>query len=227
MSVTRAYPNESGFTLIELMMAMVIFAVLSAGMYTVFNSYQTTREITDRDARRLADLQRFFAQLEREFQQVIPRTARDEFQLDSPLSAVKGTPETIEFTRTGWNQPPFAMNLRSELQRVSYFFEEGALVRAQWPVIDRPDNLAPMTMVALERVAAVRFRYFSVNEQGALGELESWPGNDPGAATSLPGEAVTSRVDSRHSLPAAVEIRLSLPDYGEIHRTFALVKEQW
>jgi general secretion pathway protein J len=227
MSATRVCRSEAGFTLIELLMAMVIFAVLSAGMYTVFNSYQTTREITDRDARRLADLQRFFGQLEREFQQVLPRTARDDFQLESPMPAVKGTPDTVEFTRTGWTQPPFASHLRSELQRVAYFFEEGALVRAQWPVVDRPDNLAPMTMVALEKVEAVGFRYFMANEEGALGEVETWPAmmNQDAMAPDATGTA--ARVDAKNSLPIAIQVTLLLSDYGEIHRTFALVKEQW
>lgn len=227
MSATHASRNESGFTLIELLMAMVIFAVLSVGMFTVFSSYQTTREITDRDARRLADLQRFFSQLEREFQQILPRTARDEFQLDSPLPAVKGTPESIEFTRTGWTQPPFAMHLRSELQRVAYFFEEGALVRAQWSVVDRPDNLAPVTMVALERVEAVAFRYFTVNEEGSLGEVETWPVLNEASAIPPPEAGSGIPLDAKNTLPVAVQVKLMLPDYGEIQRTFALVKEQW
>lgn len=227
MSATPACRNDSGFTLIELLMAMVIFAVLSVGMFTVFSSYQTTREITDRDARRLADLQRLFGQLEREFQQILPRTARDEFQLDSPLPAVKGTPEAIEFTRTGWTQPPFAMNLRGELQRVAYFFEEGSLVRAQWPMVDRPDNFAPITMVALEKVEAVAFRYFAVNEEGALGEVEAWPGVNQSSGTPPPDAGTGVPLDPGNTLPVAVQVRLLLPDYGEIQRTFALVKEQW
>lgn len=212
-----------GFTLIELLVAMTIFAVLSTAMYTVFSSYQQTKEITDRDARRLADLQRFFGQFGREIQQTIPRPVRDEYGSDDRLPAMQGTRDTIEFTRAGWNQPPFATTLRSELQRVAYAVEEGFMVRSQWLVLDRASDTQPIRTPILENVSEVSFKYFSLDENNAIQESEAWPA----ALQDNSGQPQTYWPPSPREvgLPVLLQITVVTPDTGPISRSYSLVKE--
>lgn len=218
--------HRSGFTLIELLVAMSIFAIMSTAMYTVFSSYQQTKEITDRDARRLADLQRFFGQFGREINQAAPRPVRDEFGSEEPLPAMKGSAETLEFTRGGWNQPPFASVMRSELQRVAYALEEGRLVREQWLVLDRAEDTRPIRTPVLEGVNEVKFKYFYLNENGEVEESAVWPlalnsnSNNQQQQTSI----WPPRKD-QVGLPVLLQITLTLPDVGTISRNFALAKE--
>ncbi len=213
-----------GFTLIELLVAMSIFAVMSTAMYTVFNSYQQTKEITDRDARRLADLQRFFAQFGREINQATPRPVRDEFGSDEPLPALRGSAETLEFSRAGWNQPPFASVLRGEIQRVAYTLEEGFLVRSQWLVLDRAEDTRPVRTPVLENVSEVKFKYFYFDENQKVEETEVWPRDLAQNNSSQPtGTGFWPPPAKDIELPILVQITLVLPDIGSLTRNFALV----
>lgn len=213
--------RSTGFTLIELLVAMTIFAILSTAMYTVFSSYQQTKEITDRDARRLADLQRFFNQFSREIQQTIPRPVRDEFGSDDRLPALQGTKDTLEFTRAGWNQPPFARTLRSELQRVAYGVEEGNLVRAQWNVLDRAEDTRPIRVPVLENIKEVSFKYFSMDENNNVVDTDVWPS----PLLAAPPVSYWPPPATETSLPIVVQITLELPDFGVITRSFMIIKE--
>lgn len=216
--------SPGGFTLIELLVAMTIFAVMSTAMYTVFNSYQQTKEITDRDARRLADLQRFFAQFGREIQQTIARPVRDEYGSEDRLPPLQGSADNLEFTRAGWNQPPFATTLRSELQRVAYGVEEGNLLRTQWMVLDRAEDTQPIRTPVLENVSEVTFKYFLLDENKSVQESEMWPTNtQQSGGTTTAGYWPPPPNDI--ALPILVQITLKLPDVGTISRSYALVKE--
>lgn len=220
--------SSSGFTLIELLVAMTIFAIMSTAMYTVFSSYQQTKEITDRDARRLADLQRFFAQFGREIQQTVQRPVRDEQGSDERLPAMSGTREIIEFTRAGWNQPPFATTLRSELQRISYGLEEGKLVRVQWKVLDRAEDTAPTRVPILDNVTEVSFKYFEMDGDGNITDTDAWPSQllqnnaSTGAPPATPGAPPPKEV----VLPLLVQINLKLPDVGDISRSFMIASKR-
>ena len=213
---------SAGFTLIELLVAMAIFAIMSTAMYTVFNSYQQTKEITDRDAHRLADLQRFFAQFGREIQQTVQRPVRDEYASESRLPALQGKRETLEFTRAGWNLPPFVSTFRSELQRVGYALEEGKLVRAQWLVLDRAEDSKPIRTPVLDDVKEVTFKYFTMDQNNQIQDVENWPVDSNGNSSTSSTASSWGLSPDEVSLPIMVEITLDLPDYGKITRRFAI-----
>ncbi|CBL47057.1 General secretion pathway protein J [gamma proteobacterium HdN1] len=212
----------AGFTLIELLVAMVIFAIMSTAMYSVFNSFQITKEITDRDAHRLADLQRFFGQFGREIQQAVMRPVGDEFASETHLPALQGTLDTLEFTRAGWNLPPFVDTQRSELQRVGYTLEEGGVVRLQWLVLDRASDTQPIRTPMLENVRELRFRYFTLDQNRQIQEVQQWPTDQLGGNNSSQQKRYWPLPAREVTLPVMVEITLELPDLGKISRRYAL-----
>lgn len=98
--------RNGGFTLIELVVALAIFAVLSALVYSGLRTVLDARSHTDRQAARLAQLQTMFTLLERDVEQAVARRARDE--LGGILPAMRATASryggTLEFSREGWRR---------------------------------------------------------------------------------------------------------------------------
>lgn len=69
-----AYSAQQAFTLIELMVALVIFAMLILVGWQVFDSVNKTKERTKIQANQLADLQYAYLQMQQDFAQMIPET---------------------------------------------------------------------------------------------------------------------------------------------------------
>ena len=114
-------PRQSGFTLLELLVSMGIFALMAAMAYGGLNAIIKERQATDKHAARLAHLQTSFLWLGRDIEQTINRKIRDEYG-DSQLamtSAGFGLFQ-LELTRGGWRNP--AGRTRSNLQRVNLGF---------------------------------------------------------------------------------------------------------
>ena len=191
-----------GFTLIELMLALGIFALLGVLASTTLSSVLKTDEIAGKKSFQLAEMQRAQLFLGRDIGQIISRSIRDEFGSTQP--ALKGNAEGLEFTRTGWRNTLPDQNPRSELQSVAYFLENGQLIRRYWHVLDRAQDSLPVDRTILEDVDQFAFRYFdSLDKQW----LEGWPPLDE---------------NRKSDLPAVIEISLDTKSYGEIVRLIGL-----
>lgn len=227
--------RASGFTLIELLVALTIFAIMSAGIFTIFNSFQTVKENTDRDSKRLYEYQKAFTVIERDIRQIVARPIKDEFGSAAP--ALRGEDNHMEFTRAGWNRPPFIKTRRSELQRVKYMVEEGGLQRYYWTVLDRADGSLPEHFLVLEGVEEVKFKYFRKTDQNEIREEFSWPvqtnsvsaaslnnGNNNQAAGG-DGSACGITDRSNVELPLLIEITLVTPEFGELMKKYLIPME--
>ena len=133
--------QNKGFTLIELMIAILIFAMISTAAYKLFDSVSRAQQVTDGILDHLDEMQRALVVLEKDLFQVAPRPVRDEFGDRQKAIVAPGiNGEILEFTRFGWRNP--LLELRSNMQRVAYNLEEGELVRYYWPILDRaPDSV--------------------------------------------------------------------------------------
>lgn len=213
--------SQKGLTLIELLIAMAIFAVMSAAMFVAFDSFQKGKEVTDRGADRLKHYQLAFNILARDFQQMIPRPVRDEFGSETPLYALKSdVGSDVEFTRAGWNRSPFSKVKRAELQRVTYYLEEKKLMRGSWQVLDRAEDSVPDRTELLDGVESMSFVFYYLDKQSKLASTDAWP---PG--TMKKGDSDNpSHVPQREFLllPKIVEMKLNTEDMGEITRKFLI-----
>ena len=226
--------RQVGFTLIELLVALTIFAIMSAGIFTIFSSFQTVKETTDRDSKRLYDYQKAFTVIERDIRQIVARPIKDEFGTVSP--ALRGEDNVMEFTRAGWNRPPFIKTRRSELQRVKYVVEEGGLQRYYWDVLDRADGSLPKHFLVLEGVEEVTFKYFRKTEQNEIREEFSWPELGSGVGSNSDGAGVAGGAGGTGSLcgisdranielPLIVEVTFVTPEFGELVKKYLLPME--
>ncbi len=222
MNHTRATHlyKTNGFTLIELLVSMAIFSIMAGGMYLVFNNFSKVKEITDRDSKRLAELQRAFSFMHKDLSFIIPRPVTDEFDTKNPLDALTSSGDAIEFTRSGWNSPPFLARKRSELQRVSYILEEGVLKRNYWYVLDRaPDSLS-RGLVLLTDVEELSFIFY-FEDSGSLKDSAQWP---PLSIVSWPEIIPCGFIEENDiRLPDVVEMKIKTSDYGEISRKYSVL----
>jgi general secretion pathway protein J len=207
-------PRQSGFTLLELLVAMGIFALMAAMAYGGLNVIMKEREATDQRAARLAHLQTSFFWLGRDIEQAINRPIRDEYGDRQPaLSSADIGIYRLELTRAGWRNP--AGRARSHLQRVAYSVRDNQLIRSYWNVLDRAQDSQPLETVLLDGVIRMDLRFLASlgtglnpgQNQGAPEWNENWPDNGTGATPT-------------DDLPVAVEITLETESEGRITRLF-------
>ncbi len=199
---------EAGFTLLEMVVAVGIFALMSAMAYGGLNSALNTREHADAQADRLAQLQKAMLIIGRDIEQAIDRPVRDNYADELP--AMKGGgygSSVLEFSRTGRSNPMGQQ--RSHLQRVGYVVMEDQLLRQIWPVVDRSLDSEPFEAVMLEGVAGVDLRFMDND----MAWQTQWPLDNLGLSPNQTPPA----------MPRAVEITLDLDDWGRVRRIFEVV----
>lgn len=196
--------NQCGFTLLELLVALFIFAVLSALGYTAITQALENRERVRTQQLRIGELQTAMRVLVQDFAQLAPRPVRDVIgAADEPaLRAPGGGTTLVAFTRNGLANP--AGIARSTLERVEYALEAETLLRLSWPVLDRTQAVTPRRQPVLTGVRSVRLRYMDAARQW----LEQWP---PGSTPRPPSQQLRMR-------PIAVEVTLETVDFGVVVR---------
>lgn len=145
--------TRNGFTLVELLVALLIFGLLSAAA-TALLSFGV--EARARSAARLdavAALVRTRSLLTADLAQAAPRSYRREDGTVAPAFAA-GEP-LLAFVRRGWTNEDG--QARASLQRLEYHLRDGRLERVAYPMVDGAKPF--MTAVLLEDVRSVRLRY--------------------------------------------------------------------
>jgi len=163
--------KQNGFTLIEILIALAVFAILatitSSAMYYAFN----TRDRITQQAERLVDLQLTITQIERDTEQIANRSIRiNGMQL---LPALIGQNDSIELTRGGINNP-LSVEKRSSLKRIAYLCRDKKLIRRSWSSLDPIDYNAFKERTLLNHLSQCDFAY--INQ--TLQVLTEWHGEN-------------------------------------------------
>lgn len=198
----------AGFTLLELLIAMAIFAIVSMLAYGGLRSVQKTSEGVREAGAKLAELQTGFLVLGRDIEQSIDRPIRDAFGQAQPafVGARGEVGEFLEFTRGGWRNP--AGFARSHLQRVGYALQDDKLVRLTWSALDRSYGAEPQERVLIAGVKSVTARYLDQDRQWQ----DQWPKLQTGDAAPA-------------TLPIAVEVTLDVDGWGIVQRLYRVAGE--
>jgi general secretion pathway protein J len=149
--------SENGFTLVELLVSLLIFSLLSAAGVALLSFSVRAQESAGARLDDLAALRRAGALIAGDLAQAAPRLQRDQAGRSHP-AFFGGTGETglaLAFVRRGWENGDEAP--RPSLQKVEYGLVDGRLLRRAYPMVD---GAAPFASVPLlERVDSLRFRY--------------------------------------------------------------------
>lgn len=191
-----------GFTLVEMLVSLFVFALLSAAGVAVMAYTVDNQDSVSLRMDRLGELQRARVLLRQDLAQAAARRVRDG-RGEAMRSAFFGAPEgvgdpVLAFTRRGWENPEQAP--RASLQHVSWRLVGDRLERLASPAVDGAEPGPPQ--VVLRGVRELRIAYRHHGQWSP-----AWPG---GAA----------------SVPDAIELRLALDGVGELRQVFLLAGQQ-
>ncbi|HEY6984750.1 MAG TPA: type II secretion system minor pseudopilin GspJ, partial [Rhodanobacteraceae bacterium] len=181
------------FSLLELLVALAVFAALAAAAYGGLAQIARTRGALAAQQDRFAAAVRAVSAMERDLRQAVSRPVRGNGRGDE-IPALIGAADRIELTRLGFANP--RAEPRSNLERVAYAIDAGRLVRGRYAVLDRAPDSAPATTMLCDRVGAMSLRY--LGSDGVW--RDAWP------PAQVPGGAPNG-VQVAELLPRAVEFR--------------------
>ncbi len=195
--------RQRGFTLLELIVAMLVFSLFAVMAYGGLRSVLDSRLATETHLSRLSDLQMAVGLFRRDLAELIPYWQVDEEgKLTQALQYRRGQ---LDFIRGGYPNPQQLP--RSNLLQLSYRLAGDELVRfSKSPVYsDQKQEKAPppTKTIVLSGLSLISYRFLDAKQQ--------WHANWPPSSTLLPGMEPAEA----NALPTAVEVTLVLEKEGE------------
>jgi general secretion pathway protein J len=221
----KAAARQAGFTLLEVLVAITVFAVLSAGVYRVLSSMVQAQATIVTHADDLRELQRAMWIMAADIEQIAMRDVKGEFNDRLPAVVTNEDDYILQFTRQGLRNP--LLFNRSDLQRIGYTLgdeplqgegekrqartrdEENRqhLLRHVWGAVDRISDTRVDTQVMLHDVEEVEFEFID---------------GDDNKSTKWPPKLKTGKAVRQRELPVSIRIVMKTRRYGEITRIFQL-----
>lgn len=200
--------NQRGFTLVELLVAVAVLAVMSGAGYAGLINVKRIASASEKNLEKYDALERAFYWLQEDFEQVVNRDSVDELGGKRKSIEVSQAGEfVVQITRGGWTNPALLqMPPRSDLQRVSYLIDDQSnLLRRYWYHVDRFDANAYRERQLLTDINALTFRFFD----GSGKWHNTWPPED-------------NVEEDFAKMPTAVDATIEVEGVGSVNRIFVL-----
>jgi general secretion pathway protein J len=202
-------PNNytSGFTLIEILVAMAIFTLIGLASTGVLTSVINSDQLSSERFAKLEELQRAMLTMERDILQIVPRAVRVNGELVNAVTTggedvFDSDADGLGFVRVGWHNPQMLLP-RSTLQAVGYRIQEKQLQRLYGNYVDNVIGYEPKVKILMTDIED--FRVTFLTDAGQLEEPEKWQ------------EDYASEI-----LPIAISITIVSKTFGKIRREFIL-----
>lgn len=192
--------KNKGFTLLEILVALFVFSILSLILSSGLRSVIDAQAGTERNAERTSRLQLALLLIVRDVEQAVDRPIWNAAGKEEP--AFQGDARGFAFTYTGFANPTGTL-LRSNLTRIAYLWQDEAIWRSTWPALDQAPNAKPHLRRLLDHVSA-RFQY--LDKDGRF--HAEWP---------VEGQS--------QALPSAVSIELTFTQWGTIKQLYVIAAQ--
>lgn len=192
----------AGFTLVEMLVAVLVFALISAAGVVVLAQAADHQATVGARLDRLGEFQRARALLQADLSQVALRrvrspdggAARDAFAGRAAHAGRHAADPLLGFARRGWTNPDGLP--RASLQYVEYRLVDHRLERSSRPMLDGAASGKPQ--VVLSGVTSARLAYL---------DRGNWSDGWPGGALAV---------------PEAVRLELEMDGIGHVTQLFLL-----
>ena len=194
-----AITSQYGFTLLEVLVAIAIFSVVSLASFTIFDTVLRGDENSKIRSERQNELQRAFLLIERDFIQIAKRSMRINGEAPSTTflhtsdDSFLADEQAIAFVRNGWTNPGLLLP-RSDMQSVAYRLVDETLERLHFNFVDAVVGQEPRVRPLITQVTSLAFEYYDGTKW-----QKKWSGK---------------------TLPQAIAIEIETLDYDLIRRQF-------
>ena len=216
--------QQRGFTLLELMVAMAIFAMLAVAGWQVFDSVNRARERAQFHADNLAVLQYAYLQLQQDMGQIIPYQAPSTQDISvvtgsgnesSQENAIEPEPfmsldgEHISFVRFADPDPRYQSS--ASVQHIEYIFADERLIRRQYTSLAAGDDSVSLDSVLLEGVTAARWQAYLPEIATKFPDENSSDNNSTTRASGQTADIANSQAEAK-LLPKGIAVSFTYQD---------------
>ncbi|EKD71202.1 MAG: type II secretory pathway protein LspJ [uncultured bacterium] len=194
--------SKKGFTLLEILIALFIFTILSVMLIGALHSVINANQATDDNAERLRKTQMTLLLLSRDIEQAINRpiinaTGKEE-------AAFIGEKNKMTFTHGGVADPTNKIGA-SSLRRVEYSWHDNTLFRSSWDALDQAPDATSSSRELLNNITEMHFQYLDADYRFQ----NSWP---------IQGK-------TNQALPKAVRVFLTIKNWGTMSQFYVITSE--
>ncbi len=191
--------HSRAFTLLEMVVAIGIFAVIAVISYTSLNRFLDHRDVLQTEIETMKEMQLAFSLLEQDMHFISDRIVRDAYGDPEPLLMINNINVAGELLRFTTARRNVSLPQASVLQRTAYRWENGDFIRMNWGVLDRDQDTRESKHLLLSDVQGVSVSVLQ-NTGGVLQPLVTW--------------------DTEDKLPDGVEWSIKMADGKEYRRVF-------
>lgn len=164
-----SYSNKrSGFTLVELMVAIIIFAIISIISYRTLSSLVTTKQVVTNTQDKWSGVVNTISLIGNAWSRSIPLVVRDENGTLIPAVIGKDKLERssdaqLELTLSGYIHDPIFGSIRP--RRLGFRFTNGKLYLVTWPVLHRVRTTQPQIDLLMDNVTSFQQSFIYPDKQ--------------------------------------------------------------
>lgn len=200
------HTKQAGFTLLEILIALFIFTIISMMLVSALHSVINTLTGVEASAERLRKLQMVLLLVSRDIEQTTNRPVLD--ANGNEEAAFIGTPRSFTFTHLGYASLA-GTTATGGMQRTNFFWDRNTLWRKTYPAVDQAPEVKPNLRALLDNVTNVRFQY--LDNEGHF--QDSWP------------QTEAMQVQSSQPLPRAVRVVISIAKWGTVNQLYVIAAQ--
>lgn len=193
--------DDAGFTLIEMLVSLFIFTLISVGTMTAMSSSLDMRDRVNAGMEDLTQIQAARAIMRADFERISLRKRRDILGSFEPYVLSTDGEALISFTRLG-RENPGGLEARGDAERVEYYFRNNALIRQSWATANPNISSTPRETILLNGLLSVELDYL--------------------AADLIPVTRIAIEPDQRESLSGVLRFTIIDQKQGETQHIFEL-----